>query len=150
VVNIQRVDDPEPVLIPVTVAPPPCIEPFEPTVTRKVWGDEILVAQTAEYTGKILKRYGFAPFHRAGLQYHPDRAETAHLVSGRAWLYWVDADGVLRKRLLIAGATVHIPLGAIHSFETVGNSVVFETSTPGTMPAVNVEAEWDISEAVES
>lgn len=117
--------------------------------TSRVWGTEVLIAETADYTGKLLYRYGFEPYHRGGLQYHPDRAETAHLVWGEAMFYWVDGE-VLRKRLLSPGMTVHIPKGVPHSFETRGNSLVFETSTPGSEPAVNVEAQYDISTAIES
>jgi mannose-6-phosphate isomerase-like protein (cupin superfamily) len=117
---------------------------------ERPWGDEILIASTPQYTGKLLKRYGDEPYHRAGLQFHPDRSESSYLLSGSAWLYWVDALGVLRKRLLQAGDSVFIPEGAIHSFETVRDSVVVETSVPGWAPAVRVEERYDISTAIES
>lgn len=121
----------------------------EHRTTQRVWGEEVLIAETAEYTGKLLYRYGAYPFHRGGLQWHPDRNEDAYLVSGEAWFYWVDGETV-RKRYLTPGMSVHIPRGVAHSFQTVGDSLVYETSTPGKEPAVRVEDQYDISTAVES
>jgi mannose-6-phosphate isomerase-like protein (cupin superfamily) len=126
------------------------IQTFAVTTTEKAWGDETLIACTSLYTGKLLKRYGHEPYHRAGLQYHPDRGESAYLLWGEAWIYWVDERDVLRKRHLTEGMAVFIPQWTIHSFETIGDSVVIETSTPGTSPAVRVEDQYDITAAVES
>ena len=127
----------------------PTVSRFEPSVTDKPWGKLILVAETAEYTGKVLVRYGTEPYHRAGLQYHPDRDEMAHLLSGEAWLYFVDSDGTLKKTHLTQGMSVHIPSGAVHSFLTEGDSLVVESSTPSTTPAVRVEDHYDVTAAVE-
>lgn len=118
-------------------------------ITPRPWGEEILVAETAQYTGKLLYRYAHQPYHRGGLQWHPDRDEDAYLVSGSAWFYWVDGD-VVRKRFLTPGMSVHIPSGVAHSFQTVGDSLVFETSTPGKEIAIRVEELYDVSTAVES
>lgn len=127
----------------------PTVQRFETRVEDKPWGKLVLVAETSEYTGKLLIRYGTEPYHRAGLQYHPDRAETAYLLSGSAWLYFVDGEGELRKVRLYQGDSVHIPVGAIHSFGTIGDSVVVETSVPGSQPAVRVEDDYDVTQAVE-
>ena len=114
------------------------------------WGDLELVAKTATYTGKVLRRYDRDPYHRAGLQCHPTRDETFYLLSGRAWVYFV-RDATLYKYLLREGMSVHVPAGAIHSVQTLGDSVMFEASVPDeTEPkTVNVEADWDIATAVE-
>lgn len=124
------------------------VQPFAISVKAKSWGDEVLVACTSEYTGKVLHRYGREPYHRFGLQYHPDRDESVYLATGAAWLYFVNGAGVLCKTQLEAGMSVHIPRGAVHSFETIGDSVVFETSTPSTTPAIRVEDEYDVTTAV--
>lgn len=122
----------------------------EPQTTLRVWGEEVHLVKTDQYTGKLLVRYGHEPYHRGGLQYHPDRDETAYLLRGRAIFYWVDDEGVLRQRTLRASDTVHIPRGVPHSFETQGDSTVVEFSTPGTKPAIRVEDQYDIATAVES
>ena len=130
------------------------IESFTPQTTRKPWGDEILVAQGPGYTGKVLKRYSQPPFHRAGLQYHTTKTETFHLYSGMAWVYFLkpDAEGKDRlcKLLLQPGASIHVPAGVIHSVQTQGDSVMFEAAeyAPDS-ETVNVEAEWDVAQAVE-
>ena len=129
--------------------PHPSVELFRPETTDKPWGDEVLVAKTGAYTGKVLRRYDGDGFHRAGLQYHPTRDETFHLLSGRAWVYFVQ-DGLLKKLLLKEGMSVHVPPGAIHSVQTLGDSIMFEASVPDdTEPrTVNVESEWNIADAV--
>lgn len=127
----------------------PSIEPFEPMATGKSWGVETLVADVpGSYAGKVLKR--FASGHRAGLQWHESRDESFHLYSGVVIVYWVDADSVLRKRLMRPGQTFRVPPGAIHSVQTVTDSIMFEVSNGAYPDATNVEAEWDISQAIES
>ena len=122
---------------------------YETKIEDKPWGKLALVAEMPASTCKVLVRYGAEPYHRAGLQYHPDRDETAHLLSGEAWLYFVDRDNVLKKTHLTQGMSVHIPAHVVHSFETIGDSLVVELSMPSTTPAVRVEDDYDVTAAVE-
>lgn len=127
----------------------PEIEPFIPVPTGKSWGEEWLVAHVpGNYAGKVLKR--FASGHRYGLQFHESRDESFYLFSGEVIVYWVDADGVLRKRGMHPGQTFHVPPGAIHSVQTVTDSVMFEVSNGAYPDAVNMETDYDIAQAVES
>jgi mannose-6-phosphate isomerase-like protein (cupin superfamily) len=141
----------------------PQIEPFTPQITEKPWGEEVLIAHMPKgwqdregkhfggYAGKILKRYADDEHHRAGLQYHAFRDETFHLISGEVIVYFVDDGGVLRKHEMHPGESFHIPPGAIHSVQTITDSVMFEASCgPVTSgDAVNVEAAYDISKAID-
>ena len=126
------------------------IQPFEPRTETKSWGHEVLVAHTPQYTGKVLYRYAAEPWHRGGLQWHRTKDETFYLHEGEVIVYWVDADGLLRKRKMTAGQSFHVPPGAIHSVQTVTDSVMFEASTAVFDDRFNVEAAYDISRAVES
>ena len=130
--------------------PTAVIEPFVPQTQTKTWGHEVLVAHTAQYTGKVLYRYAAEPWHRAGLQWHRTKDETFYLHEGCVIVYWVDADGMLRQRRMVGGQSFHVPPGAIHSVQTVTDSVMFEASTPVFDDRVNVEADYDITQAVES
>lgn len=128
---------------------PRSIEPFEPSVTPKSWGEEILIAHVpGEYAGKLLKRY--ASGQRSGLQFHESRDESFYLLDGEVLVYWVDADGVLRKRGMHPGQTFHVPPGAVHSVQTITDSVMLEVSNGAYRDAIRVEEMYDISEAVES
>lgn len=113
---------------------------FEPRVKLQPWGKETLVAETAEYTGKVLERYSTG--QRAGLQFHSDRSETFHVYSGEAYVYFDSGDGVIQRTRLVAGMSFHVPVGMVHSVQTVGYSVMFEASTPGTTPSVPCEAAY--------
>lgn len=125
------------------------IEPFKISKTDKSWGEEWLVAHMPGlYAGKVLRR--FVGGQRGGLQFHISRDESFHLWKGEVVVYWVDQDGVLRKRLMQPGDTFHVPPGAIHSVQTITDSVMFEVSNGAYPDAVRVEDDWDIATAVES
>ena len=126
------------------------IEPFGWRTSPKSWGDEILVAHaTGLYTGKILKRYKGEPWHRAGLQYHRRKDETFALISGEVIVYFVDPDGTLRRHHMTPGESFRVPPGAVHSVETITDSLMFEASTPEFEDRVRVEDQYDIRTARE-
>lgn len=120
-------------------------------MTKKSWGEEWLVAhEPGQYAGKVLKRYAREPYQRSGLQFHESRDECFHLFSGEVIVYWVDMAGVLRKRAMHPGQTFHVPPCAVHSVQTVTDSVMFEVSNGAYMDAVRVEDDYDISTAIET
>ena len=126
------------------------IEPFDWRRTPQPWGDEILVAHAPGlYSGKILKRYKGAPWHRAGLQYHEHKDETFALISGEVIVYYVDQGGTLRRHRMGPGESFHVPPGAVHSVETITDSVMFEASNPVFDDRVRVEDRYDIRSARE-
>lgn len=127
---------------------PTDIEPFTTQATERPWGHEILVAHAPGlYTGKVLKRYAGGDWHRAGLQYHVRKDETFYLFSGEVVVYFVDPAGELRRYQMHPGAAFHVPPGAIHSVETLTDSVMFEASTPVFDDRVRVEHLYDVREA---
>ncbi len=129
--------------------PFPTIELFEPQTTSKSWGNEVLVASAAGYTGKILYRLSGPQYHRAGLQIHTAKDETFHLYRGLAWVYFI-RDEKICKFLMTAGMSVHVPAGTIHSVQTQGPSIMFEAAeyAPDST-TTSVEDQWDITLAQE-
>ena len=126
----------------------PTIHHSVQTVTWKTWGEEVLLAHAPGlYTLKLLKRY--AAGQRGGLQFHHFKHETFHLLSGEVDVYFVDVSfGALRVHRMFPGETFIVPPGAIHSVQTVTDSVMVEASTPVFDDRENVEADYDISTAV--
>ena len=126
------------------------IEPFAWETTTKSWGDEILVAHAPGlYTGKLLRRYASEPYHRAGLQYHERKDETFVLVEGEVMVYYVWPAGILRRHHMRPGESFRVPPGAVHSVETITDSLMFEASTPEFEDRVRVEDQYDIRTARE-
>ena len=128
----------------------PQIEPFTPRVLRREWGDEIIVAETAHYLGKVLKMKAGT---KGGLQYHVEKDETFYLVSGEACVichddYTVNSVTVpgIAMRRMFAGESYHIPPGAVHQVEAVTDCVFFETSTPHHDDRVRVEKDYGFPE----
>lgn len=123
------------------------IYPSLPQSIPKSWGTEILLAHAPGlYTLKLLDRR--ATGARGGLQFHQYKHEAFHLLSGEADVYFVDELGVLRVHRMVPGETFVVPPGAIHSVQTIGDSVMVEASTPVFDDRVNVEGQYDISRAI--
>mgnify|MGYP001583425484 FL=1 len=113
------------------------IEPVTPQILERDWGQETVVAETPDYTGKILLyRAGRA----GGLQYHVRKDETFCLHSGEAWVDFDDGSGRLTRRPMTAGMSFRIPPGAVHRFEAITDCVVFEASTNVRDDRVRMEA----------
>jgi mannose-6-phosphate isomerase len=106
----------------------PPIERYTPReLGPKAWGQELLVAETPHYIGKVLRM-------RAGasgpLQYHERKEESFHLFSGEALVRTKGPDGTILAFRMLPGETYHIPPGAIHQVEAMTDCVFFEASTP--------------------
>ena len=91
-----------------------------------MWGQEILLAETPEYTLKLLL---YKRGKAGGLQYHTrkDEAFTMHL--GEAWVDCDDSTGRLVRVLMVGGQTMRIPPGAVHRFTAITDCTVYEAST---------------------
>lgn len=102
------------------------IECYQPRILERSWGEEIFIAETPHYVGKILNMragtYG-------GLQRHVEKIETFHLVSGDAIVRYGDESGQLQAVTMRPGESYHVPAGADHQVIAVSDCVFFETST---------------------
>lgn len=105
----------------------------------RTWGDELLVIHTPHYIGKLLlMKAGQA----GGLQKHTQKDEASYLLQGSAWVYTDIGDGKLTRFRLSAGATIHIPPGAVHKVEAIEDCTFFEASTPHFNDRIRLEAEY--------
>lgn len=118
-----------------------CIEPYLPQTLSREWGDEIFVAETDKYLGKVLQMRAGT---KGGLQYHTEKDETFYLVSGRAIVRSDDGFGQLMSIMMLPGESYHIPPGAPHQVEAIEDCVFFEASTPHYDDRVRVEAEYGL------
>lgn len=99
------------------------------TIVPKPWGHEVIWAHTPLYVGKILHiKAGQA----LSVQYHNQKDETIHLLSGEM-IYRVgdgDVGGPLREVSLVAGESFRNEPGMVHQMEAVTDCDVLEASTP--------------------
>ena len=120
------------------------VELFAPySVGPRDWGEEIVVAQTDCYLGKILNmRAGKA----GGLQMHRRKMETFFLYSGSAYVDYDKGDGKLTRMVMSAGMTVHVPPGSVHRVTAITESVFFEVSVPVFDDRVRMEGVYGLPE----
>ena len=99
---------------------------FEVRTVPKPWGSETIWAVTDQYVGKVLHiKAGQA----LSLQYHNQKDETIHLLSGEM-MYRVKIDGEIRDVKLKAGESYRNEPGTVHQMEAVTDCDVLEASTP--------------------
>lgn len=106
----------------------PTVKPFAPIeLGPKPWGQELLIAHTPFYTGKVLSmRKGGT----GALQHHVKKDETFHLYSGSVLVQYLNDDGENVFVEMKPGESYHVPPGAVHRVEALEDSVLFEASTP--------------------
>ena len=92
----------------------------------KPWGHETIWAHTDRYVGKILH---IKAGHALSVQYHNEKDETVHLLSGEL-VYRVQLGETLEDMHLKAGESFRISPGTIHQMEAVTDCDVLEVSTP--------------------
>ena len=120
---------------------PKPVEPFTPQVLDRVWGQEIFVAETPHYLGKLLKmRAGTA----GGLQIHVDKDETFYLHSGRALVDYDPGNGSIVSVQMEPGEAYHIPPGAVHRVRALTDCEFFEASTPHYDDRVRMEGHYGV------
>lgn len=95
-------------------------------VKKQLWGEEILLAETPDYSLKVLY---YKAGKAGGLQFHVRKDESFTLHIGEAWVDFDDGEGHLVHMLMIAGQTFHIPPGAVHRFRAITDCTVYEAST---------------------
>ena len=119
------------------------IERYVPQTLHREWGEEIFIAETAHYLGKLLKMRAGT---KGGLQYHSEKDETFHLLSGHALVRSDDGTGQLQVAMMLPGESYHIPPGAPHQVEAVTDCVFVEASTPVYDDRVRVEGFYGLPE----
>lgn len=91
------------------------------TVIDKIWGKEYLLDITPKYA---MKRLCIDAGKNISLQYHKQKRETWHIVSG---------EGVAKIHNEIyhvqAGNTISIPVGTVHQIKATTDLVLIESST---------------------
>lgn len=97
-----------------------------------------------ENVGDREKRYVFKKlFVKAGtkmsLQYHHNKLETNHLISGQAEAWLENEHGEMEKSLVEAGDTWTIPCGRKHRIVSITDMIMVEASTPEVDDVVRVE-----------
>lgn len=119
--------------------PRPSVQLFAPfSVGEREWGEEIVIAHTEHYLGKILNmRAGKA----GGLQAHKTKIETFFLYSGSAYVDF-DYHGTLRRMVMSAGMSVHVPPGATHRVTAITDCTFMEVSTPVFNDRIRLESEY--------
>jgi len=117
------------------------IETVAQQVLPRVWGEEVIVAETDHYLGKVLY---YQAGKAGGLQYHVEKDETFFLFAGRAYVDYDNGDGVLIRVEMSPGESFHIPPGAVHRFEAIEDCVVFEASTPHYDDRVRAEEAYGV------
>ena len=125
----------------------PSVELFETReIAGKPWGTELVIAETADYLGKVLFMNAG---HRGGLQYHNRKDETFYLYSGRARVTFDPGNGLVTRKMK-PGMSYHVPPGAVHQVEAITDCVFFEASTPVFNDRVNVGAQYGRPDTSES
>jgi quercetin dioxygenase-like cupin family protein len=109
----------------------------EVRVVPKPWGHETIWAHTELYVGKVLH---IKAGHSLSVQYHNQKDETIHLLSG-TMIYRIGMGDARREKLderlpelkvveMMAGQSFRNEPGTIHQMEAVTDCVLLEASTP--------------------
>lgn len=93
----------------------------------KPWGHEVIWAHTGQYVGKVLH---IKAGHSLSIQYHNQKDETIHLLSGQMIYRVKDASGELRDMQLRTGESFRNEPLTVHQMEAVTDCQVLEASTP--------------------
>jgi len=108
-------------------------------IVKRPWGEELWLAHTAKYAGKIFK---VKKGHRLSLQYHRYKHETLYVDEGLVKFILEDKDGKLCEYKLKPGDIVEILPGRKHRTEALEDCKIFEVSTPELDDVVRVEDDY--------
>ena len=108
----------------------------EDSKVDKPWGYELRWGITDRYLGKILH---INKGEALSLQYHERKDEYQYLLKGAIDVELGGGDGMLTRRRMTAGDTLHIVPGTRHRLTAVEDSDIFEVSTPEIDDVVRLE-----------
>ncbi len=97
-------------------------------IVPKPWGHEVIWAASELYVGKVLH---IKAGHSLSVQYHEQKDETIHLMSG-SMIYRVDEGkgaGLVEVPFAVGESFRNTP-GTVHQMEAVTDCDVLEASTP--------------------
>jgi mannose-6-phosphate isomerase len=103
---------------------------------EKPWGYEIRWAVTERYAGKLIH---VDRGHQLSLQYHVQKEESIHVLSGVMDLQLESNSGDVETHRLTAGMSAHIRPGRRHRFVAVEDTDLFEVSSPEIDDVVRLE-----------
>ena len=108
----------------------------EPRRVEKPWGHELIWAETELYVGKVLH---VKAGHALSIQYHENKDETIHLLSGEMhFLVGPNAESMVEVPLQI-GESFRITPGTVHRMIAVTDVDILEASTPHLDDVVRLE-----------
>jgi oxalate decarboxylase/phosphoglucose isomerase-like protein (cupin superfamily) len=113
--------------------------PISPAGTGRVekpWGYEIRWAVTERYAGKIIH---IDRGHQLSLQYHVQKEESIHVLSGVMDLLLESNSGDVATHRLTTGMSAHIRPGRKHRFIAVEDTDLLEVSSPEIDDVVRLE-----------
>lgn len=98
----------------------------------------------SENVGDREKRYVFKKIYvkagtRMSLQYHVNKLETNHLLSGEAEAWLENEKGEMEKSMVVAGDSWTIPCGRKHRIIAISDMVMLESSTPEVDDIVRIQ-----------
>jgi mannose-6-phosphate isomerase-like protein (cupin superfamily) len=105
----------------------------------KPWGYEVLWADSASYTGKLIHIYGGK---RLSLQYHDQKTETQCLLTGRATLLIDGPDGQMRELEMEAGKGYTLRPYQRHRIIALEDCMIVEVSTPEKGKTVRLQDDY--------
>lgn len=104
------------------------IEFHQPQVHKKGWGEEVWIANTKKYCGKILK---FDKGTKFSVHFHGEKEETFFLLYGSIrFNYYNLKNADKMNKTLVEGDVVYIPRGNPHQIEALEDSAIIEFSSP--------------------
>jgi len=98
---------------------------LKPEVHQKTWGEEIWIANSELYCGKLLQ---FKKDHHSSLHYHIKKTETWYVLKGQLLLQY-QQDQTTRFHILNPGDVVHLNPLTPHKLTANQDSTVLEVST---------------------
>ena len=132
---------PDPVNTETTSGEATIVRPADVRVVPKPWGEELWIAHTDRYAGKLLI---LKKGHRLSLQYHQRKHEVQYVASGRIkyTLSTADTPGEYRDVIVEAGSVVTLPPWSVHRMEALEDARIFEVSTPELDDVVRIEDDY--------
>ena len=96
-------------------------------IVKKKWGEEVIINNTQEYCGKILR---FKPNGMFSMHYHCEKSESWFINKGEFIMDYIDTETAERKTTVLKeGMVVDIPKYQPHKLFTLDGGEIFEVST---------------------
>jgi mannose-6-phosphate isomerase len=118
------------------VAVPAAISEVGTGRVEKPWGYELRWAVTDRYAGKIIH---VNRGQLLSLQYHVQKEESIHVLSGAMDLLLENNSGEVETHRLTPGMSAHIRPGRRHRFVAVDDTDLIEVSSPELDDVVRIE-----------